>query len=54
MGYREEDHLSAAVWNIFCIIDHEERIRLGYLDPKFDDMGETPRYVPLNEEGDCK
>lgn len=37
-GDRSEDHLAAAVWNIFVVIDHEERIERGILDPKLNDL----------------
>jgi hypothetical protein len=38
MGYREEDHLSAAIWNLACIV-HFEEIKS---QPELDDL---PRYV---------
>lgn len=37
-GDRGEDHLAAAAWNIFAIMDHEERIERGMLDPELNDM----------------
>ena len=42
MGMTDEDHLSAAVWNLLCIIHHEE---LGQTE--LDDM---PHY--LTKEAD--
>jgi len=33
LGYREEDHLSAAVWNIFSIMYTEQKITEGKLPP---------------------
>jgi len=40
-GDRSEDHLAAAAWNIFALIDQEERMSRGTLDKKFDD---TPTF----------
>lgn len=37
-GAREEDHLAAVAWNAAAIIDHEERIKRGLLEPKWNDM----------------
>lgn len=37
-GAREEDHLAAVAWNAAAIIDHEERIKRGLLDAKWNDM----------------
>lgn len=42
-GCRDEDHLSAITWNIFCVIDHEERIARGLLDSAMDDTDEFPK-----------
>jgi hypothetical protein len=42
MGMRDEDHLSAAVWNLLCIIHHEE---LGQTE--LDDM---PHYYDAIED----
>ncbi len=36
-GYRDEDHLSAAVWNIMCIIETEYMIHHGRLPRELDD-----------------
>jgi hypothetical protein len=43
-GYREEDHLSAALWNIACIIHTEEMIERGLLPKELAD-GVT-NYLP--------
>ena len=43
LGMKNEDHLAAAIWNLMAIVDHEERIEKGLMDPKFADM-------PLNYE----
>lgn len=37
-GDRSEDHLAAAAWNVFAMMDHEERIERGLLDPKYNDL----------------
>jgi len=42
MGMNDEDHLAAAVWNLMCIIHHEE---LG--QTQFDDL---PHYLKLADE----
>ncbi len=44
MGMTDEDHLAAAVWNILCIIHHEE---LGQME--FDDM---PHYLEADKKGE--
>ncbi|MDE6568194.1 MAG: DUF5664 domain-containing protein [Lachnospiraceae bacterium] len=44
MGMSDEDHLAAAVWNILCIIHHEE---LGQTE--LDDM---PHYLKTAEKGE--
>lgn len=38
-GDYSEDHLSAVVWNVFCIIHHIEYIRAGNLPSDLDDIG---------------
>jgi len=45
MGMTDEDHLVAAVWNILCIIHHQE---LGQMD--LDDM---PHYLEHIEDMDA-
>lgn len=44
MGWKDEDHLAAAAWNILCIIETEEMIRVGILPEQLDD-----RYTQLSE-----
>lgn len=46
MGMTDEDHLAAAVWNILCIIHHEE---LGQME--FDDM---PHYLEADKKGESE
>jgi hypothetical protein len=41
-GLNDEDHLSAAAWNIMCLIHTEEMIRRGLL-PK--ELNDRPSYV---------
>lgn len=36
-GQRDEDHMAAALWNITCFIETEERIRRGVLPATLDD-----------------
>lgn len=40
-GDRSEDHLAAACWNLFTVMDHEERIERGLLDAKYNDLPKT-------------
>ncbi len=37
-GDRSEDHLAAAAWNLFAIMDHEERIERGLLSSDLNDL----------------
>lgn len=38
MGLEDEDHLSAAVWNVLAIIETQKRIELGILPVELDDF----------------
>jgi hypothetical protein len=40
-GFMDEDHLAAALWNLQCIVETEERIKRGILPPTLDDMPHT-------------
>lgn len=42
MGMTDEDHLAAAVWNLMCIIHHEE---LGQTE-----LDDLPHYLPGDKE----
>jgi hypothetical protein len=48
MGYRDEDHLAAARWNIACMMHVEHQIARGMLPAELDDL---PCYV-TDEERD--
>jgi hypothetical protein len=37
-GLDDEDHLVAALWNVMCLVDQRERIKLGLLDPALNDF----------------
>jgi hypothetical protein len=37
-GQRDEEHLTAAIWNLCCLAETEERIKLGILPKELDDM----------------
>lgn len=37
-GYRDEDHLAQAVFNLMAVIEYEERIKQGRLDPAINDL----------------
>jgi len=45
----EEDHLTAALWNLMCLIHTEEMIAVGKLPPKLDDLpgGYHPRSLGI-------
>jgi hypothetical protein len=40
-GFIDEDHQAAAMWNMTCIIETEERIKRGVLPSELDDMPHT-------------
>lgn len=44
MGYRDEDHLAAIIWNISGIIHNEALVTMGIYDEKLLD---TPNYTTL-------
>lgn len=44
-GYRDEDHLAAAAWNVFSLIHTQEMIRRGVLPKELDDL---PGYVVVD------
>lgn len=46
-GYRDEDHLVQAIWNLTCIVHIEEMIERGLMPEEFDDL---PNY--FGEEKD--
>jgi hypothetical protein len=50
MGYRGEDHLAAAGWNIDGLMHTEDQITRGLLPRELDDL---PRYVALQEVADA-
>jgi len=37
-GEKDEDHLIAAVWNLLCLADQEERIKLDKLPVQLNDL----------------
>lgn len=41
-GKEDEDHKAAAVWNLLCFIETEERIEAGILPKKLDDL---PKHI---------
>ena len=47
MGMRDEDHLAAAMWNIHCIMHHEE---VG--DSQWDDLPKYTEQIAENAEDD--
>jgi hypothetical protein len=40
-GFTDEPHLDAALWNIACMVEGEERIKRGLWPAEFDDMPKT-------------
>ena len=45
-GYRDEDHLAQAAWNVMALIHTEECIHRGLLPQELDDL---PNYCPIKE-----
>lgn len=41
LGMEDEDHASAAAWNIACFIETKERIDMNILPKELDDMPDT-------------
>lgn len=37
-GLTDEDHITAALWNVSCIVETLERIKLGTMDAKLNDV----------------
>ncbi len=48
-GWRDEDHIIQAIWNLFGIVHYEEMIGRGLMDASFNDI---PTYVPEGMEDD--
>lgn len=48
MGLEDEDHLSAATWNLMAVIETQKRIELGILPNELDDLPDT--YKDFAEE----
>jgi hypothetical protein len=48
-GWRDEDHVIQAIWNLFGIVHYEEMIERGLMDASFNDI---PSYVPEGMEDD--
>jgi len=49
MGYRDEDHLAAAMWNIMCMMHNEHQFEREMLPAELDDL---PCYVTDEERTD--
>lgn len=41
MGLEDEDHLTAAVWNLLAIIETQKRIEFGLIPEELDDLPDT-------------
>jgi hypothetical protein len=50
-GRADEDHLAAAVWNLICALDAEERIRRGLLPATLDDLPGNPTGIDASPLG---
>lgn len=50
MGFQDEPHLTAAIWNLMCYVETEKRIQMGALDKALLDF---PR-VGMEFEKDSK
>jgi hypothetical protein len=46
-GYRDEDHLAAARWNIGCMMHTEEMIERGILPAELNDL---PNYLHVQQQ----
>jgi hypothetical protein len=44
-GARDEDHAIAAVWNLLCLVDTEERIKAGLLPAELNDLPPPSRWT---------
>jgi hypothetical protein len=40
-GFDDEPHLDAAIWNLMCLAEGEERVRRGIWPPEMDDLPHT-------------
>ena len=47
MGFRDEDHLAAAAFNVLCLMETETMIEMGILPPKLNDLY---RFINLSED----
>jgi hypothetical protein len=43
-GQNDEPHLTAAAWNLLCLIDTKKRIEIGLLPKELDDL---PKDLPI-------
>lgn len=52
-GQRDEDHATAAIWNLVALIETQELIRRGVLPKELDDLPDwtAPDFVTLLERG---
>lgn len=50
-GYEDEPHLDAALWNLACFAETQERIRRGILPAELDDMPHTYREQDPDAKG---
>jgi hypothetical protein len=46
-GADDEPHLDAAIWNLMCLAEGRERIRLGLWPVQYDDLPKTYQGVDL-------
>lgn len=44
-GAKDEDHWTAAAWNILAVIEYQERIFEDIMDPKWDDLTMLPKQL---------
>ena len=47
-GLRDEDHLAAAAWNVFCLIHMEEMLERGLINKNLDNL---PNYTKKETKG---
>jgi hypothetical protein len=53
-GDRCEDHLAAVAWNVFALMDHEERIERGLISPDVNDLPKPNTMFKPDEFVECK
>jgi len=48
VGYDDEPHLDAAIWNLMCLAEGQRRIEVGLWPAEFDDLPKTYKGITPN------